>query len=472
MAVPFLSVAQMREWENRTWAAGVKEEEVIARVGKALADLINNVTEPGVRILILAGKGHNGDDARAAIPHIVNREVSCLNVVDPAVALRQIDSMLDSPPDVLVDGLFGIGLSRPLSEDWCRLIERINGLGSYVIAVDLPSGLHPDTGDNFGAVIRADTTLTVGAPKIGFLRKSAWPFVGKLEVAQDVGLIPCPFASETYLITRDDIRGIPPRRVSATHKGNYGHLAIIAGSRGYHGAAVLAAQGAQRAQPGLITVFTQENVYVPIAAQLRSAMVQPLVPTEFEIRDFTGVLIGPGLAARDISPAVISLVRRIWRDADVPVIVDASALDWLVSEPVPSKAVRVVTPHPGEAARMLRATVDYVLGDRVAALREISSKYGGTWVVLKGYLSLIGRASGPIYVSNRGNPHLAQGGAGDVLAGYISGLLAQPRLQQRVEEVLRFAVWQHGAAADHLTQIATNWTIEELVEVIGQIRPR
>jgi len=156
----------------------------------------------------------------------------------------------------------------------------------------------------------------------------------------------------------------------------------------------------------------------------------------------------------------------------VPVIVDASALDWLVSEPVPSKAVRVVTPHPGEAARMLRATVDYVLGDRVAALREISSKYGGTWVVLKGYLSLIGRASGPIYVSNTGNPHLAQGGAGDVLAGYISGLLAQPRLQPRVEEVLWFAVWQHGAAADHLTQIATNWTIEELVEVIGQIRPR
>jgi len=145
-----------------------------------------------------------------------------------------------------------------------------------VLAVDVPSGLNADTGEVYGAAVEAAVTLTVGAPKIGMLAPGAWPFVGRLEVATDVGLVPCPppaSRDELHWTLPEDFAGFPPRRAVAAHKGSFGHLAIVAGSFGFHGAAVLAARGAQRAQPGLITLFTQEDVYHPIASQLQSVMV-------------------------------------------------------------------------------------------------------------------------------------------------------------------------------------------------------
>ena len=135
----------------------------------------------------------------------------------------------------------------------------------------------------------------------------------------------------------------------------------------------------------------------------------------------------------------------------------------------PSKnAIRVVTPHPGEAARMLGKTVNEVQANRPRALREISTRFGNCWVVLKGHQTLVGRSTGEIFVNSSGNPHLAQGGSGDVLAGFIAGLLAQPALQGDVGKTLRFAVWQHGAAADALQATRTNWVVEDLVAEIGR----
>ena len=334
--------------------------------------------------------------------------------------------------------------------------------------MDVPSGLNADTGENFGAAIEAAVTLTVGAPKTGMLAQAAWPFVGRLEVVGDVGLIPCPLAGELQWALPDDFENFPTRRAVAGHKGTFGHLAIVAGSLGFHGAAVLATRAAQRAQPGLVTLFTQENVYHAVASQLQSAMVKLWTPDIKLLEDATGALIGPGLAALDVTEQMKVIIRRFWRDWQLPVVVDASALDWLAAQQTMARnAVRVVTPHPGEAARMLNTTVAWVQADRPRALREISRRFGNCWVVLKGHQTLIGRAEGKIFVNSSGNPHLAQGGSGDALAGFIAGLLAQPALQVDVEKTIRYAVWQHGAAADELQAKRANWVVEDLVAELG-----
>jgi len=162
------------------------------------------------------------------------------------------------------------------------------------------------------------------------------------------------------------------------------------------------------------------------------------------------------------------LTRHFWRDALLPVVVDASALDWLPMDPVPKNALRVMTPHPGEAARLLRSTPQQVQANRLNALRNVSRRHGHAWVVLKGHQTLVGRSSGEVFVNSSGNPYLAQGGSGDVLAGYLAGLLAQPDLRADVFKTIRYAVWQHGAAADRLRETRPNWVVEELVEELGQ----
>jgi NAD(P)H-hydrate epimerase len=403
---------------------------------------------------------------------LTERRVEVLDVTATADDLSKLAALLASRPALVIDGLFGIGLNRPLGPEWVSFIERVNAAGLPVLAVDVPSGLNADTGEPQGAAIEASVTLTVGAPKVGMLREAAWPFVGRLEVALDVGLAPCPHRSELQWTVPGDFAGYPPARAAATHKGSYGHLAIVAGSLGYHGAAVLASHGAQRAQPGLITLHTLEAVYHAIAPQLQSVMVSVWSPEGKVPGTADAILIGPGLAAADMPNQMNMLARHLWRDSLLPVVVDASALDWLPMDPVPRNALRVMTPHPGEAARLLRATPQQVQANRLNALRNISRKFGNAWVVLKGYQTLIGRSSGDVYVNPSGNPHLAQGGSGDVLGGYLAGLLVQPELRVDPLKTLRYAVWQHGAAADSLQAARANWVVEDLVEVMGAVKAR
>jgi NAD(P)H-hydrate epimerase len=267
----------------------------------------------------------------------------------------------------------------------------------------------------------------------------------------------------------EDFADFPPRRTIASHKGDYGHLAIIAGSFGFHGAAVLAARGAHHAQPGLVSLFTMEQVYHPIAAQLQSTMVSVWrADVKFPPKT-SATLIGPGLAAPNLPEDVRALLRRVWMEASAPVVVDASALDWLPLYPLPQNALRIITPHPGEAARLLKVSAAQIQANRVDSLREISRRYGSCWVVLKGHQTLIGRATGDIFVNPSGNPGLAQGGSGDLLAGYIAGLLAQPRLQADPLKTIRYAVWQHGAAADRMSAERKNWVIDDLAATLGSI---
>lgn len=470
MSVPVISVAQMREWEQATWARGQTEAEVIRRVGQCVARRVRELTHPDDFILLLAGKGHNGDDVRAAHECLNDRRVELLEVAAPAADYVKLEAALTRRPALIVDGLFGIGLNRPLDSDWGKFIARVNAAKVPVLAVDVPSGLNADTGETFGAAIEAAVTLTVAAPKQGLLSPDAWPFVGRLEVTPDVGLISCRLLSDLHWTLPEDLRGFPPARPVAGHKGTFGHLAIIAGSVGYHGAAVLATRGAQRAQPGLVTALPLPPAYLQVAAQLQAAMVKAWSPDILLPGEFSALLVGPGLAARDVPPQLTVSVRKLWRDSPVPMVVDASALDWLPIEPTSRPAIRVITPHPGEGARMLKASSQQVQANRPHAVREISKRFGNCWVVLKGHHTLIGRSEGEIFVNSSGNPHLAQGGSGDVLAGFISGLLAQPGLQADVGRTLRYAVWQHGAAADALQSQRRNWTVEDLAAEIGNAR--
>jgi len=467
MPLPVLSIAQIRDWEKATWAAGQTETEVIRRVGKSVAHHALRLTSQGDLILILAGKGNNGADARSAREHLTSRRVETFDVTDPSTALAKLQTLLSSKPDLIIDGLFGIGIDRPLSPDWIRFIQRVNETGAPILAVDVPSGLGGDTGQPHGAAIRASITLTVGAPKIGLLQESAWDYVGRLDVARDVGLIPCPATGELQWTLAEDFRNFPPLRAVATHKGTYGHLVIIAGSLGYHGAAVLAARGAQRAQPGLITLFTSEQVYHVIASQLQAVMVSPLLAETKPPESATAFLAGPGLAAREISAPTKTLVRHLWRDSDLPVVVDASALDWLPQGAGPKDALRVLTPHPGEAARLIGTTPQRIQIDRTRALRTISKRFGDAWVVLKGHQTLVGRSAGDIYLNSSGNPYLAQGGSGDVLSGYLAGFLAQPALRTDPAKAIRYAVWQHGATGDLLQSIRPSWVVEDLLGALG-----
>lgn len=436
------------------------------RAGAAVAQTALRMTRPGAQVLVLAGKGHNGDDARYAAENLPGRSLRVVNVTDPTAAVAEVKGFSGA---LIVDGLFGIGLSRPLAGDWVKLVAALNESRVPILAVDVPSGLDADAGEPLGDAVRATVTVTFGAMKQGLLRATAAPFTGQLEVAAEIGLVPCPFRSELNWTLPEDFAGFPPPRPVDGHKGTFGHLAIIAGSQGYHGAAVLAAQGALRAMPGLVSVFTTERAYPAVAAQLAQAMVHPWTEGTALPKSCSAVLIGPGLAGSDVPEALVQQAVRLWRESPLPVIADASALGWLPPGP-PCDALRVVTPHPGEAAAMLGVAKARVLAERGPVLREIALSRGGCWVVLKGRHTLVGRGRGEFFLNSSGNAWLAQGGSGDVLAGYLGGWLAQPLAREDAGLAIRHAVWAHGHAADELSARVWAWGMTELVATLGNSR--
>lgn len=467
MSLPVISVAQMREWERATWTTGQTEQAVIAQVGEALAWPANRANRRGELTLIIAGKGHNGDDARALVPHLHPGRTVLLEVIDPVVGVRDfLDLLRAERPSLIIDGLFGVGLSRPLDGAWQKLIIAVNDAGAPILSVDVPSGLNADTGEPMPVAIRATETSAVGAPKRGLLASAAAEYVGRLRVLTNVGLVPCPCESQLQWTEANDFAAFPPVRPVGGHKGTFGHVALVAGSLGFHGASVLAARGAQRARPGLITLFTQPDVYGPAAGQLQAVMVQ-IWKKALDFANFSSVLFGPGLAAENLPDSVREMLRTSWRSAPVPIVVDASALAWLEPSLDSASGTRVITPHPGEAARLLNCAVGEVQRDRVSALRALSRRFSNCWVVLKGRHTLVGRAEGNVFVNGSGSASLAQAGTGDLLAGFIAGLLAQPEFQRDVLTAQRYAVWEHAAAAERLDERRQAWVVEELATELG-----
>lgn len=467
MPIPVVTVEEMRSWERQSWEAGAREDDVIRQVGHCVAGTVREGTRPGSRILVLAGRGNNGADALAAVPPLAQDfRIETLRILSPSSQRDELARALEARPDLILDGLFGIGLNRDLDLDWVDLIRQVNESGPPILALDVPSGLDADTGLPRGAAIRATTTLTVGAPKVGLLHPEALPFVGRLEVAHPVGLVGSPTGASQlqWTLAEDFIE--EPRRPLDSHKGTFGHTVLIAGSIGYSGAAVLSARAAARARPGLVSVLTPEEAWSTVASQLVTPMVHPFSPAHRLLEGATALLVGPGLASDSIRDALRSEVERLWDGFPGPMVVDASALDWIPRRPA-RQGLRILTPHPGEAARLLAVTAPEVQADRVGCLRSIAQRQGAV-VVLKGHQTLVGESTGPVFVNSSGNPGLAQGGTGDVLAGYLVGLLAQKPHARHPVQTCRRAAWTHGVAADRLERRCRNWTAEELAEDLGR----
>jgi len=468
MSIPVLSSEAMRAWEARSWAAGRDSCKVIARVGALLASKLMARTQPGERVLLLAGKGHNGDDVRAMIPWLVDRRVEVFSPQGNQDDLLKLEARLQTFPDWVVDGLFGLGLNRPPEGVWAEIIEAVNQSALPVIAVDMPSGWRPPgPGITHSCVIHASETWTVGACKQGMLAPGQAAYLGRLSVIGHIGLLPLSGTeSDLHFVSAEDFDRFPPPRLANAHKGSQGWCALLAGSLGYHGAAVLATRGATCAQPGLVTLLAHESIYRVVAASLEAAMVQPWQQVPELPGKLSCLVVGPGLAASELGDAWYAKVGQWWRDLPVPMIVDASALDYLPKGRVVDHP-RVITPHPGEAARLLDCRIQDIEADRPKALRELSALFGGTMVVLKGCHSLVGSSEGIITLNSSGNPYLAQGGAGDVLAGYLGGLLAQPAMQQDVLKTIRYGVWKHGLAAEALQEKYKGWDPSMLREFLA-----
>lgn len=466
MPIPVVTVEEMRSWERHSWEVGAREEDVIRQVGHRVANKIRDETHPGDLVLVTAGRGNNGADALASIPHLPpDFRIEILRITSPESQQSEVARALDSRPDLIVDGLFGIGLNRDLDLDWRAIIEQLNDSRIPILAIDVPSGLDADTGLPRGAAIRATTTLTVGAPKVGLLRPEAVPFVGRLEVANPVGLVGIPTGSgDLQWSMAEDFPG-DPRRPVDSHKGTFGHAVLLAGSVGYSGAAVLSARAAARARPGLVSVLCHEEVWNTVASQLVTPMVHPFSKAHRLLETANAMLIGPGLASDSVRDALRQEVERIWDGFPGPLVVDATALDWIPRRAA-RQGIRILTPHPGEAARLLGCSISEIQADRIRSLRSISQRYGAL-VILKGHQTLVGGATGPTFVNPTGNPGLAQGGTGDVLAGYLVGLLAQKFHADNPLQTCRRSVWDHGTAADRLERTRQNWTAEDLADELG-----
>lgn len=342
--------------------------------------------------------------------------------VDAGGAVRAVDALHELPePDVQVDALYGIGLNRAPEPTAAALIERINGSGVPVLALDVPSGLDADSGHCPGAVIRADLTVTFIADKRGLHTGPAVDCTGVLELAT-LGVPASTFAQvapDAHLLVA---ASLPPRRRYA-NKGNYGHVLVIGGDHGMAGAVHLAGAAALRAGAGLVSVATHaENVGALSAARPElmahgvdgPQALQPLL-------DRTGTLVlGPGLGQSAWSHALwLTAV-----DARKPLVLDADGLNLLAKEPRRFTAPAVLTPHPGEAARLLGRSVEAVERDRFAAVRELAARFDAV-VVLKGAGSLVADPNGRLDVCPWGNPGMASGGMGDLLTGIVAGLFAQ-----------------------------------------------
>lgn len=371
----------------------------------------------------------------------------------------------------IVDGLFGTGLTRPVEGRFAEAIKFINSAeavsGIPVISVDIPSGLDADSGKILGTCVEADHTATYGCAKPGQVLHHGPEFTGRLHII-DIGIPPevverAKIRTELLDHTFTSQLVAKLRRAENVHKGNHGHLAVLGGSPGKTGAAVLAVRGALRIGAGLVSLFAQkdlnaiyesllvEAMTIPLPSGRSHAGVEDLSFIEENIQDKKALVIGPGLGTET---ATTELVLSLYERSKLPLILDADGLTLIAAHsgslPAPA-GPRIFTPHPGEMARMLGKSVAEIQGDRLRAAREACDIYGGKGkecvMVLKGSGTIVASSSGLSYINTSGNPGMATGGMGDTLAGVIGGLLCQGL---DCEQAAAAAVFIHGLAGDIL----------------------
>jgi len=431
MSSPLLRSTELRELETRHADA---RPPLMERAGHAAADFARQLLQ-GSRapLLILAGPGNNGGDARVMARVLQQRGIAAV-VVGPGEDVPTGDYGL------VVDGLFGIGLARPIEGAWAELITRINAFAGQVLALDIPSGLNGDTGRVLGVAVRATHTLSFIGGKPGLYTLDGPDHCGEIHTV-DLGLDLDGFPGA--LLSIDDFRDCLTPRSRNSHKGSYGSLAVTGGAAGMTGAALLAGRAGLQLGAG--------RVFVGLLQALAVDPVQPelmLRSPDNALAHATASIVGPGMGASD---AALDFLRRAV-SADCPSLFDADALNLLAAHPVLAARIArrtaptLITPHPAEAARLLGTTNAAVQADRVDAALQLAQRFKAH-VALKGCGTVVAHPDGRWRINTSGNPGLASGGSGDVLSGFTGALLAQG---WPAAAALSAAVHLHGAAADAL----------------------
>ncbi|MGA2605476.1 MAG: NAD(P)H-hydrate dehydratase [Verrucomicrobiia bacterium] len=472
-----VTTEQIRQLDQQTISLGTPGEELMERAGYAVArTTIEFLRRKDARsVLLFAGKGNNGGDAIVAARHLAaagcqpalvllcqrtelqgdpllhfQKLVAAVRVLELPTLDELAEIVGEIEPAVVVDGLLGTGLSGEVREPYATAIKVINGLHRPVVAIDIPSGLDSDTGEVLGVCVRAQTTVTMGLPKIGLLKPAAVEFVGRIETV-DIGFprkLLDHVQTDVELVTAGDVAALLPPRRRAAHKGDFGHLLVIAGSEGYTGAPVLAAHAAARAGAGLVTLAVPRSIYRIVASNCppevmpRAADFEKLDTTDFA--GFNAVALGPGLGQHANTQRMIWKVVSGWFP---PIVADADALNAMahgVAALTKLHKPLVLTPHPGEMGRLIGKTTQEVQSNRWDVAREFAKEYGVV-TVLKGAGTLIAERSGPLWVNTTGNPGMAKGGMGDALTGIIGAFLAQGMAPA---DAARAGVFIHGLAGD------------------------
>ena len=467
LAQPIYTVAEIRTLEQRAFAEQ-PEPPLMVRAGQAAAREAQALLRDGGRhVLVVAGPGNNGGDALEVATHLKRafHRVSVVFAGDPAklpadaaAALekwRAVDGqlLLDIPPqarfDLAVDGLFGIGLQRPLEGRIATLVAALNGMPCPRLAIDIPSGLDADTGAVKGCCVRATRTVTFIAAKPGLMTLDGPDHCGEV-VVDAIGLdVERLLEAKGRTLDRAILDRLPTNRPQNFHKGLAGSLAIIGGASGMLGAPMLAGRASLKTGAGKVFIGMLDDDAPPVdwlQPELMLRRPEALV-TDAAIDAFA---VGPGLGQDANAQRLVAQALR----ADRPLVLDADALNLLAAYSVLQhaaagrKAPTILTPHPAEAARLLASDTTAVLGDRVAHALELARRFNAH-VVLKGNGSVVASPDGRWWINTSGNPGMASGGMGDTLTGIVGSLLAQ---RTPACDALLGAVWLHGAAADALVE--------------------
>lgn len=442
---------EMRQIEAQ---CGVSPEILMENAGRAVVAKLREVCPEPKSVLVVCGKGNNGGDGFVVARLIAQSGVSatclvtctedqhgdlCRLQMERARAERRCNVVfadddewqkhLDGDYSIVVDAIFGTGLKSEPQGAAQEVIGHLLQHRPRILSVDVPSGIESDTGRELGQAIVADWTVVLGLAKPYLFQGVGAVVCGEWSVA-DIGLGPVlDGATNATLIEVGDI-GLPPRE-EYSHKGDNGHVLILAGSRHYRGAATLAALGALRTGAGLVTVAGIEPVIAAVAAQVPEAILLPLPEDDGVLSPqaadtilgqrerFDAAVIGPGLTPH---PNVRTLLETLWKDWWVPTVIDADALNLVAQGLALPSGMNILTPHPGEAARLLGATTNEVQDDRIGAARQLWAKFRWPFV-LKGAHSLAMEDESRVWVNSTGNSGMATGGMGDVLSGVIAALL-------------------------------------------------
>lgn len=481
---------QMRECDRLAQDSfGMASLVLMENAGRAALEVLERRFGPvaGQRIVLLAGPGNNGGDALVVARLLRQRGARPWVVLLAEPAKLSADAAANLPPllelavpvevvadeetlaglaerimtcQLAVDGIFGTGLSRPLGGLFLAAVRLLNRFPGPVVALDSPSGLNSDSGEVVSEAVEAACTVSFALAKPGLVLPPGNRWAGAVEVV-DIGLPPGVYervAIRLELLTAPELAPWLPRRPAESHKGSFGHLLLLAGSQGKTGAALLAAMGALRGGVGLLSacvplpllpIFAAalpEMMTIPLPGSDRAAGMADLEVVRSALAGKSALVLGPGLGT---APETVELVRTLYREQVLPMVVDADALNILARTPEilgQAAGPRILTPHPGEMARLLGLSVAQVQQER----RRLAAKLAveqGVFVVLKGAGTVIAAPDGAVALNPTGNPGMATGGMGDVLAGLIGGLLCRGLAPWPAATL---GVYAHGLAADLL----------------------